>query len=94
MNDIKITTTNDRQPWIALSRPLTEDQGEAPIIMPITLDSQHTTFPIIHDVPVRVLYEHYTLGMIIGYFPDIERVYLKYIIPRTYFSKIKDWENK
>ena len=45
--------------------------------MPKTLDSQHTPLPMINDVPVRVLCDHETLGMIVGYFPDKYRVYLK-----------------
>ena len=60
----------------------------------LTLDSQHTPFHVIHDVPVRFLCEHNTLGMIIGYLLDRYRVYLKYIIPITSCSKIKGWENK
>ena len=62
--------------------------------MPPTLDSQHTPFPMIHDVTVRVICDYYILGMIIGSFPDRYRVYLKYIIPRTSCSKIKGWKNK
>ena len=37
INDIKIPTPNYRHLWIDLGRPLSEDQEEAPIIMPPTL---------------------------------------------------------
>ena len=48
---------------------------------------------MIHDVTVRVICENDTLGIIIGSLPDRDRGYLKYIIPRTYFSKIKGCKN-
>ena len=72
---------------IAFGRSLPDDKEEAPIIMPPTLESQHTSFPVIHSVPVRVLCDHYTLGMIIGSFPDIDRVYLKTSFPEHIFPK-------
>ena len=93
-NDLEIPTPNDRQLWIDLGRPLPEDQKEAPISMLPNLDYRQTTLYMIHDVPVRVLCDQYTLGMIIGSFSDRYRVYLKYIIPRTSYSKIKDWKDK
>ena len=77
---------------IVLIRPLQERQEDVPIIVPPNLDYQHTPFPIINDLPVRVLCYHDTLGIIIGSFPDRDRVYIKYIIPRTYCSKIKGLE--
>ena len=47
---------------------------------------------MIHDVPVRVIYDHDNLGMIIGYCPDRDRIYVKVITPRTSCSKIKGWK--
>ena len=93
-NDLEIPTPNDRQLWIDLGRPLPEDKEEASIVMSPTLDSQHTPFPTIYDVPVWVICDHDTLWMIICYCPDRDRVYLKYSTPRTSCSKIKGWKNK
>ena len=94
MNDLGILTPNSRQLQIDLSGPLSEDQEEAPISIPPTLDSQHTPLSMICDVPVRMLYYHYTLGVILVSCPDRDRIYLKGIIPRKPFSKINDWKNK
>ena len=77
-------TPNSRKLWIALGVPLPDNPEEAPIILPPTLYFQHTTFPMINDVPVRVLYEHDTLGVILYYCYDIDRVYLK----KHHFDKI------
>ena len=49
---------------------------------------------MIHDVTDMVIYYHETLGIILDYFPDRDTVYLKYIIPRTSFFKIKVWKKK
>ena len=87
-------TPNVRQLRIALSRPLPEDQEVASIIIPPTLDSQQTPLPMINDVPFRIVFEHDTLGVILGYFPYRYRIYVKDIIPRISCSKIKVWENK
>ena len=94
MDYIEITTTNYRQLRIDLCRPLPEDQEEVPIAMLPTLDSQHIKLPKIHDKSVRLICDHDNLGIIIRCFPDRDRVYLKEIIPRIYFSKIKGWGNK
>ena len=66
MNYLEVPTPNYRHMSIALGSPLSEDQEEAPISMPTTLDSQHTPFPMIHDMPVGVICDHDTLGIIIG----------------------------
>ena len=66
MYDLEIPTPYTRHMMIALVRPLPEDQEESTIIIPPTLDSQHTPLPTIHDVPVGVIWDHDTLGMIIG----------------------------
>ena len=65
-----------------------------PIAVLPTLDSQHIKLPKIHDKSVRLICDHDNLGIIIRCFPDRDRVYLKEIIPRIYFSKIKGWGNK
>ena len=57
--------------------------------MPPTLEYQHTPLPMIHGVQVRALYDHETLGMILGYLPDRDIVYIKDITPITHCSKIK-----
>ena len=49
---------------------------------------------MIHYVLVGVICDHDTVGMILGFFTDRDRVYLKYIITRTSCSKIKGWKNK
>ena len=49
---------------------------------------------MIHALPVRVLYDPDTLGVVVCYCTDRDRVYIKDIIHRAYCSKIKDWENK
>ena len=94
MNDIEILTPNSRQLRISLVIPLSEYQKGALIIMPPTLDSQHTSLTMIHDVPVRVLCDDETLGMIIGSLPDRYRVHLKDTIPITSCSRIKGCKNK
>ena len=94
INDLEIPTLNARQMWIDLGGPLPKDQEEAPIIVTPTLESQHTPFPMIHGVPVRVLCNHDTLGVNLGSCSDGCRVCLKYIITRTDCSKIKGWKNK
>ena len=92
MNYLEITTPNVRHMRIVLVRPLSENQEEEPIIVPTTLDSQHTPIPMIHDVTFRVLCGHDTSWKIICSCPDIDRVYLKDIIPRTSCYKIKGWK--
>ena len=77
-----------------MAKPLPEDQEELPIAVLPTLDSQHIKLPKIHDKSVRLICDHDNLGIIIRCFPDRDRVYLKEIIPRIYFSKIKGWGNK
>ena len=94
MNDIEIPKPNGRNMDIALVRPLPEYQEEVPLIIPPTLEYKHTPLSMIHDVPVRVLYDPDTLGVFVCSFPDRDRVYIEDIIHRTYCSKIKDWENK
>ena len=94
INDIEIPDPNARQLWVALVRPLPEYQEEASIIIPQTLDSQHTPFTTIHDVLSGVICDYDTLGMILGSFPNIYRVYLNYITTRTSCSKIKFWKKK
>ena len=59
---------------IVLIRQLQERQEDVPIIVPQNLDYQHTPFPIISDVPFRVICDHDTLGIIIISFPDRDRV--------------------
>ena len=66
MNDPEIPNPNSRHLNSALGIPLSENHEEAPILIPPTLDSQHKTFTIIHDAPVRLLCDHDTLGVIIG----------------------------
>ena len=66
MNYIEILNPNSIQLWIILGRPLPEDQEELSIVVPPTLDSQHTPFPMIYDVTVRVICDHDTLGIILG----------------------------
>ena len=94
MNDLEIPTPSSRKLRIALERLLKEDQEEATIIMPQTLDSQHTPLPMIHDVTVGEICDHDTLGMIIGSYPDRYRVDLKDIIPIKYCSRIKVCKKK
>ena len=94
INDIEIPTPNYRQMRISFVRSLTENQEEAPIIMPPTLEYQQTQFPIIHDVPVGVTGYHGNLKMIIVSCPDIDMVYFKCIITRKYFPKIKGVKNR
>ena len=77
-----------------MDRTLSDDQEEEPIIIPPTLDSQHTPLPIIHDVPVRVLCDHDNLRIIFGSLSDRDRVYLRETIPITSCYKIKGWKNK
>ena len=89
INDLEIQNPNSRQLWISLCRPLSEDQEEAPIIIPPNIDSQHAPFTIIHDVSLRVMCYHDNLGVILGSYSDRDRVYLKYVILRTSCSKIK-----
>ena len=89
MNDLEIPTPNTRKLWISLGMPIPEDQEEAPIVMIPTLDSQHTQFPIIHDVTFRFLCDHDTLCIILGSCPERERFYLKDVFSRTSCSKIK-----
>ena len=94
MNDLEISTPNTKHIWIDLGRTLLEYQEEAPIIIPPTLDSQQIPLPMINDVPFRIVFEHDTLGVILGYFPYRYRIYVKDIIPRISCSKIKIWKNK
>ena len=89
MNDIEIPNPNYRQMNISLFITLFYDEEYEPIIMPPTLDSEHTPPPTINDVPVRVICDHDNLGLIFGYFYDIYRVYLKDILPITSCPKIK-----
>ena len=92
INYIEIPTPSAIQMRSSLGRTLLEDQEEAPIIMPSTLESQHTPLPIIHDVTARVLHDHYNLVIILGSCPDRDRVYLKDTIHRTSCYKIKGGE--
>ena len=94
INNLEIPTPNFIQLCVALGRTLLEDKEEVPIIVTTTLDSQHTPFPIIYCVPVWVICDHDILGIILGYFPDINRVYLKDIIIITSCSKIEVCRNK
>ena len=77
MNYLETPTPNSIQLIISLGRTIPEDQEEAPITIPPALESQHIPFPMIHYVPFRVIYDHDTLGMILGYYPDRYSFYLK-----------------
>ena len=79
---------------IALGRTLLEDKENIPITMRPNIYSQDKTFPMVHNVPVRVLFYHDTLRLIIGSCTNKYRVYLKDIIPKTSCSKIKVWKNE
>ena len=68
---------------------LSGDKEEVIIIMPPTLDSQHTPFSMMHDATFGVIYEHDTTGMILGSHTYKDVVYLKFRTPRTCFSNIK-----
>ena len=92
INDIEIPSPNSRQLWMDLSRILPEDQEDEPIIMPQTLCNQQTPLTMIHDVQVKVIYDHDTLWMIIDYFPARDRVNIKDTTPRKSCSLIKGWK--